>query len=95
MRSGCVQPFPPLVVVVEPNRADAARTLARSQAPFNPGYRVINSSHEYVEYFTEDCPGNTYLGGATQQVTSGLCLTDSTTCASPSLSLSPAPLFLL
>ena len=60
-----------------------------AQAPFNPGYRVINSSHEYVEYFTEDCPGNTYLGGATQQVTSGLCLTDSSTCASsPSLSLS-------
>lgn len=50
------------------------------QAPFNPGYRIVNSSSEYVEYFTEDCPGNEYLGGATQQVTSGLCLTDTSTC---------------
>ncbi|GAA5848788.1 hypothetical protein JCM9279_002946 [Rhodotorula babjevae] len=68
-----------LEATVEPATGLGHVSMSAQWAPFNPGYRVINSSHEYVQYFTEDCPGNTYLGGATQQVTSGLCLTDSTT----------------
>ncbi|BGP38928.1 hypothetical protein JCM10449v2_002866 [Rhodotorula kratochvilovae] len=55
-------------------------SMSAQWAPFNPGYEILNSTNEYVEYFYPDtCPPNTYLGGATQQVTSGLCLTDETT----------------
>ncbi|KAK4703593.1 beta-glucan synthesis-associated protein KRE6, partial [Phenoliferia sp. Uapishka_3] len=52
------------------------------QAPFNPSYLFLNTSTDYVEYFDNaaNSRANTYLGGAYQQVTSGLSDTDVTTC---------------
>ncbi|GAA5966221.1 hypothetical protein JCM8115_006413 [Rhodotorula mucilaginosa] len=52
-------------------------SMSGQWAPFNPGYEYINSSSEYFEMYSDLCIANTYLGGATQQVTSGLCTTDS------------------
>ncbi|GAA6019163.1 hypothetical protein JCM10207_006570 [Rhodosporidiobolus poonsookiae] len=50
-------------------------------APMNPYYSIDNSSTDYVDFFDTDYQTihNTYLGGATQQVTSGLSHTDPTT----------------
>ncbi|GAA5891632.1 hypothetical protein JCM5296_005491 [Sporobolomyces johnsonii] len=50
-------------------------------APFNPSYTYINTSTEYVEFFdnTFETAANSYLGGAYQQVTSGLSNTDPAT----------------
>lgn len=44
----------------------------------------INTSSEYVEFFDNEynTVANTYLGGAMQQVTSGLAETDPATCSS-------------
>ncbi|GAA5992715.1 hypothetical protein JCM10908_006895 [Rhodotorula pacifica] len=52
-------------------------SMSGQWAPFNPGYEYINSSSEYFSMYSDRCQANTYLGGATQQVTSGLCTTDS------------------
>ncbi|GAA5900699.1 hypothetical protein JCM6882_000943 [Rhodosporidiobolus microsporus] len=50
-------------------------------APFNPSYAIDNSSTDYVDYTTNDflTEANVYLGGTTQQVTSGLSHTDADT----------------
>ncbi|GAA5891636.1 hypothetical protein JCM5296_005492 [Sporobolomyces johnsonii] len=50
-------------------------------APFNPYYKMLNSSTEYVEYYnnTFETAYNSYLGGAYQQVTSALSNTDPAT----------------
>lgn len=50
-------------------------------APFNPNYEYLNTSSEFVEFFQTDfnSKANSYLGGAFQQVTSGLSTTDPTT----------------
>ncbi|GAA6060271.1 hypothetical protein JCM10212_003971 [Sporobolomyces blumeae] len=50
-------------------------------APFNPSYHYINTSTEYVEFYPDavskwSTEANEYLGGTTQQVTSGLSNTD-------------------
>ncbi|GAA5839457.1 hypothetical protein JCM11251_002731 [Rhodosporidiobolus azoricus] len=50
-------------------------------APFNPSYLIDNSSTEYADYTDNEflTQANTYLGGTTQQVTSGLSHTDPNT----------------
>ncbi|GAA5927478.1 uncharacterized protein JCM15063_005912 [Sporobolomyces koalae] len=53
-------------------------------APFNPSYSYLNTSTEYVEWYPDavdeyNTHANVYLGGATQQVTSGLSQTDPAT----------------
>ncbi|GAA5934221.1 hypothetical protein JCM10213_003734 [Rhodosporidiobolus nylandii] len=47
-------------------------------APFNPGYEILNDTTEVVEFYDTkfNTIHNTYLGGNTQQVTSGLSETD-------------------
>ncbi|GAA5870600.1 hypothetical protein JCM8547_002058 [Rhodosporidiobolus lusitaniae] len=47
-------------------------------APFNPGYAPDNSTTELMDFYDTDflTEHNSYLGGSTQQVTSGLSHTD-------------------
>ncbi|ORY91682.1 beta-glucan synthesis-associated protein-domain-containing protein [Leucosporidium creatinivorum] len=56
-------------------------SMSGQWAPFNPSYEYVNSSTDYVEFFDNkyNTRANTYLGGAYQQVTSGLAETDPTT----------------
>ncbi|GAA5981997.1 hypothetical protein JCM5350_000607 [Sporobolomyces pararoseus] len=66
---------------VDPRREVGEISQSAQWAPFNPGYTYVNTSTEYVEWFPDaiekwNTHPNAYLGGAIQQVTSGLSETD-------------------